>query len=169
MKVSMIVACSENGIIGKDNDMPWRISRDLKNFRKITTGHAVVMGRKTFESIGKALPNRMNIVLSRDKNFRAENIKSVCHVEEVFSVAKDSGYEHLIIMGGGEIYRLFQSYVTYIYMTKIHAEIVGDTSLFLLNDSEWREVCCQLFTAELDDTHDFSFIELEKWVSNVSE
>ncbi|MGV3139088.1 dihydrofolate reductase [Brevibacillus agri] len=119
--ISLIVAYAKNQVIGKDGDMPWSLPADLKNVKEITTGKTIVMGRKTFESIGKPLPNRRNVVLTRSRAFHPEGVDVVHTKEEVLALGD------VIIFGGAEIYRQFLDVVDRLYITEIDLETEGDT------------------------------------------
>ncbi|UIO41224.1 dihydrofolate reductase [Brevibacillus brevis] len=119
--ISLIVAYARNQVIGKDGDMPWHLPADLKNVKELTTGKTIVMGRKTFESIGKPLPNRRNVVLTRSQDFHPEGVDVVHTKEEVLSMGD------VIIFGGSEIYRQFLDVVDRLYITEIDLETEGDT------------------------------------------
>lgn len=119
--ISLIVAYARNQVIGKDGDMPWHLPADLKNVKELTTGKTIVMGRKTFESIGKPLPNRKNIVLTRSQDFHPEGVDVVHTKEEVLAMGD------VIIFGGAEIYRQFLDVVDRLYITEIDLETEGDT------------------------------------------
>lgn len=123
--ISLIVAMSSNSVIGKDNKLPWSIPEDLRYFKDITTGHTVIMGRKTYESIGKALPNRRNIILTQNRDFLAEGCTVVHSVNEVWQLFNRE--EEIFVIGGSEIYHLFLPFASKLYITQIHAEIEGDT------------------------------------------
>ena len=119
--ISLIVAYAKNQVIGKDGDMPWHLPADLKNVKELTTGKTIVMGRKTFESIGKPLPNRRNVVLTRSRDFHPEGVDVVHTMEEVIALGD------VIIFGGAEIYRQFLDVVDRLYITEIDLETEGDT------------------------------------------
>lgn len=119
--ISLIVAYARNQVIGKDGDMPWHLPADLKNVKELTTGKTIVMGRKTFESIGKPLPNRRNVVLTRSQDFHPEGVDVVHTKEEVLAMGD------AIIFGGSEIYRQFLDVVDRLYITEIDLETEGDT------------------------------------------
>ena len=141
MKVSLIVAVSENGVIGKDNDLIWHLPKDMRFFKEITTGHHVIMGRKNFESIPhkfRPLPNRTNIIITRQSNYKAEGCVVVNSVEEALKVAKSNEENEAFIIGGGQIYKLAvdAGLVDKIYLTKIYYSFDGDTFFTELN-SDW--------------------------------
>lgn len=125
MKISMIAAMSENRVIGSGNDIPWRIPGEQKRFRSLTTGKALIMGRKTYESIGKALPNRRNIVISHNNSYSAAGCEVVHSLEEALELLKT---ESEVFIGGGEaIYRAALPYAHRIYLTTVHLQLSGDT------------------------------------------
>jgi dihydrofolate reductase len=124
MQVSAIVAMSKNRVIGRENQLPWRLPEDLKRFKKITMNHPIIMGRKTFESIGRVLPGRANIIISRNSHFQAPGAKVVGSLEDALSLCKNE--KEVFIIGGAEIYKLAMSRIQRIYLTLVHQEIQGD-------------------------------------------
>lgn len=120
--VNIIAAISKNGVIGIDNKLPWHLPADLKHFKELTTGHTVVMGRKTFESIGKPLPSRTNIVLTRDRSFKHDGVLVAHDFNTIYNLKKE-----VFIIGGKDIYELFINEAQRLYITRIHATIHGDT------------------------------------------
>lgn len=138
MKVSLIVAMDRNRVIGKDNDIPWRIPKDWEYVKNITKGHSIILGRKNLESIGRALPNRRNIILTRDKDFNFDGCEIVHSIEAVFELCKKE--EEIFIFGGEQIYNIFLPFVEKMYITKIHYEFKGDTFFPDVNFDEWNEV-----------------------------
>jgi dihydrofolate reductase len=135
--VSFVVAMARDGVIGRDNAMPWHLPADLKHFKALTMGKPMLMGRKTFEAIGKPLPGRSTLVLTRDPQWRAPGVTTVHSVEEALQAAGDA--PELCVVGGAEIYRLTLPFVQRIHLTRIHASIPGDTVFPSLDVSEWRE------------------------------
>lgn len=127
MKLSLIVAMSENRVIGVDNRLPWHIPEDLKRFKKITSGHPILMGRKTFESIGRVLPNRTNIIISRNREYRVEGA-FVCHSlqEGIEFASKAPGSDEVFVIGGGEIFKEALPKADRIYLTTVHWPYEGD-------------------------------------------
>lgn len=123
--LSMIVATADNRVIGKDNQMPWHMPADLQYFKKVTLKKPIIMGRKTFESIGRPLPGRRNIVISRDKNYQAEGIELVSSVEEALEAAQ--GVEEIMVIGGGKIYEHCLPKAQRLYITHIDLDVEGDT------------------------------------------
>ena len=166
MKVSLIVAVSENGVIGKDNDLIWHLPNDMLFFKETTTGHHVIMGRKNFESIPhkfRPLPNRTNIVITRRSDYKAEGCIVVNSLEEALKVAKCNGENEAFIIGGGQIYKLAidAGVVDKIYLTKIHHSFDGDT-FFPELSSDWIKT--NKIENKTDEKHRYSydFITLEK-------
>lgn len=144
MNISIIVAVAENGIIGRNGQMPWRLSSDLKSFRRITIGKPVIMGRKTFQSIGKPLDGRANIVITRDTTFAPDGVTTANSIEVAIATARTlaqaSGAAEIMIIGGAEIYRAALPYTNRIYLTRVHAQPQGDTSFIAPSGGGWNEV-----------------------------
>ena len=166
MKVSIIVAASENGAIGKDNDLIWRFPNDTRFFKDTTLGHHVIMGRKNFESIPhkfRPLPNRVNIIVTRQENYTARECKVVNSIESALDVARKNQESEAFIIGGGEIYQLAltKNLVDKIYLTRIHNEYEGDT-FFKKLSSQWREKSRIKYSADEKHPYVYSFITLEK-------
>ena len=166
MKVSLIVAVSENGVIGKDNDLIWHLPKDMKFFKDTTMGHHVIMGRKNFESIPhkfRPLPNRINIVITRQSDYNAEGSIVVNLLEEALKVAKSNEENEAFIIGGGQIYKLAleANLIDRIYLTKIHHSFDGDTFFSALN-SNWKEIKREDCFKDNNHKYDYSFIVLEK-------
>ncbi len=160
MKLSIIVAMDRNRVIGKGDALPWHISSDLKNFKKITMGKPIVMGRKTHESIGRPLPGRDNIILTRDKNYQVEGCTVLHSMEEIFEHCKD--VKEVMITGGSEIYKLSLEQATNLYLTEVHTEIEGDTYFPEFDRDEWEEVSREDFEADEKNEFDYSFVLLER-------
>ncbi|RXJ01807.1 dihydrofolate reductase [Anaerobacillus alkaliphilus] len=156
--ISLIVAAGENNVIGSDNVMPWHLPADLAYFKKTTTGHAVVMGRKTFESIGKPLPNRKNIILTRDQQFEVEGCDVIHSVEEVFDFEKG---QELFIIGGAEVYRQLLPHANKVYLTRIHKSFEGDAFFPELNDG-WQLVSTEKHEADEKNPYQYEFQIYEK-------
>lgn len=151
--INLIVAASKNNQIGIDNKLPWHISEDLKYFRKTTQGHTVLMGRKTYESIGRPLPNRTNIVLTRDKNFSAEGVSVIHSFEEGLKLCEN---DDVFIIGGGEIYSLFLPYADYLYITLVDKVIEGDTAFPEYKD-QFNLISSKPGETLTEDNHRFTF------------
>ncbi len=166
MKVSLIVAVSENGVIGKDNDLIWHLPNDMRFFKETTMGHHVIMGRKNFESIPhkyRPLPNRTNVVITRQSDYKAEGCMVVNSVEAALEVAKQNGDSEPFIIGGGQIYKLAleANMIDKVYLTKIHHSFEGDTFFPELN-SDWEEINKIENKADEKHSYNYDFITLKK-------
>ena len=165
MDISVIVAVAKNGVIGKDNQLLWRLSEDLKLFKKHTTGHAIIMGRKTFESIGKSLPNRINIIVSRNKSLEIEGCKVVNSLENAIEIAKNlSEKNEIFIIGGEKIYQLAQPVATKLYLTKVDTKIEGDAFFDEKPYLNWSIISTVYYPKDEKNEHDFEVIEMRKKV-----
>jgi dihydrofolate reductase len=160
MRVSLIAAMAENRVIGVNNTLPWHLPDDLKRFRRLTTGHAVIMGRKNYESIGKPLPQRRNVVVTRRADFQAPGCVVVHSVEEALAAAGDD--PEVFVIGGAEIYREMLARADRLYLTLVHAHIAGDTLFPEFDLREWRETARE--RQEPDDRHRYacSYITYER-------
>ncbi len=170
-RVAMIVACSENGVIGTDGDLPWHLPADLKHFMRSTKGCSVIMGRKTFESLDRPLPNRLNIVLSRRmSDDRDDGVRVAGYIEDAIEIASTSDMESPIwIAGGGDIYRQameMPGLVDLIVRTRVHAQVAGDTVFPQIEANRWERVRCEQFPA--DEKHAYS-MDIEWWVGRYVE
>ena len=140
-EIIIIVAFSKNGrIIGNNGKIPWNLPEDLRRFKELTTGNAIIMGRKTFESIGRALPERMNIVVTRNKDFCVEDAYIAKSLEKAIEIAKNAGYKKIFICGGQQIYQQMMDYADYIYATEVCGEYEGDAFFPKINENEFVEV-----------------------------
>ena len=158
--ISLIVAASTNNVIGAAGDLPWRLPADLQHFKAITMGTPIVMGRKTWESIGRALPGRQNIVITRQPDYGADGCTVVASPQEAIKAAGDA--EEIMIIGGGHVYEAFLPLADRIYLTRVHAEVEGDAFLPEIKADEWR-VDSKDFRAA-DSANDFGvdFLELNR-------
>ena len=158
--ISLIVAASTNNVIGVGGDLPWRLSADLRRFRALTTGKPIVMGRKTYESIGRPLPERQNIVVTRQAGYVAEGCDVVDSTQAALDAAGDA--DEVMVIGGSHIYAVFLPLAGRIYLTRVHAEIDGDAFLPEIPNGEWSVSSSELHSA--DDTNDYSteFVVLER-------
>lgn len=161
MRISIVVAASANNVIGADGELPWRLPEDLKKFKAITMGKPMIMGRATFESIGRALPGRRSIVLSRQADFEAEGCDVVSSPADALSVAGD--VEEVMVIGGGKVYSQFLPLAGRIYLTRVDATIEGDTFFPDLDTDDWRVVEAERFPAGEEREYGFSF---EVWERN---
>ncbi len=166
VKLALIVAVAQNRVIGRDNKLPWYLPNDLKYFKQTTLGKPVIMGRKTYESIGKPLPGRTNIVITRQTDYQPEGVKVVSSVEDAIKVAESvcliDGQEEAMVMGGAEIYGLTLPHCERLYLTEVHAEVEGDAWFPEYDKSEWAEVTREDFKAEGPNPFDYSFVVYER-------
>jgi dihydrofolate reductase len=162
MKISLIVAAASNNVIGRDNRMIWRLSDDMKRFRRLTTGHCILMGRKTFESLGRPLKNRTNIVVTRNSSFRAEEAEIFPSIKAAVAFAELSGEDELFVIGGGEIYRAFLPVADRIYLTRVLAEPEGDAFFPDFAEEEWMVTLEEAHLADEKNDHNFVFIDMER-------
>jgi len=160
MTISFVVAMSKNRVIGKDGVIPWHMPADFKYMRKITDGKPLIMGRKTHESIGRPLPNRKNIILTRDTSYKSDGCIVVNTKEEALSAAKPA--KEIIIFGGEGIYKMFLDKADRMYLTIIDANIDGDTFFPKFNKSEWKEVFNEKHKRDVDNQYDYEFLTLER-------
>ncbi len=157
-KLSIIVAMSSNRVIGVNNSLPWHLSEDLKHFKTLTTGHTIIMGRKTYESIGKPLPNRRNIVISRNLNAFYGGVEVVHSLEDAFSTSSND--EEVFIIGGSNIYEQSLHLVEHLYITEIKKAFEGDAFFPEIDKSLWIESARETHTSS--DGLEFSFVSLQK-------
>ncbi|QQS19562.1 dihydrofolate reductase [Candidatus Saccharibacteria bacterium] len=155
--IAIVVAVAENGVIGSRNDLPWYLPADLKHFKKVTSGHTVVMGRTTFESIvarlGKPLPNRKNVVLSRDKSFEHKGASVIHDIQEIATLAED-----VYVIGGAQVYAAMLSSADMLYVTQVHANISGDAHFPGINPAQWQEVSRESHVADERNQYDYDFV-----------
>ncbi|HSR62446.1 MAG TPA: type 3 dihydrofolate reductase [Gammaproteobacteria bacterium] len=160
MKISLIVAMDRKGVIGREGDLPWRLSSDLKHFKKITMGKPIIMGRMTHESIGRPLPGRENIVISRNKDYTANGCTVLNSLECVY--AKFHDVDEIMIMGGEDLYRQTLDKADRIYLTEVHADLEGDTHFPEFDRESWEEVERYDFKKDEKNEYDYSFVILER-------
>ena len=156
--LSLIVAISDNYVIGKDNKIIWHIPEDLKRFKELTTGHTIIMGRKTFESLGKVLPNRRHIILTRDMDYTVENenVQIVHEIEKLDEYLDDK--EENFVIGGAIIYRQFMPKVEKMYVTKIHEKFEGDAYFPIIKEEEWDVIERQEGIKNEENPYNYEFI-----------
>jgi dihydrofolate reductase len=158
MIISLVVAASDNNVIGKNNQLLWHLPKDLKFFKNVTWGMSVVMGRKTFESMGsKPLPGRKNIVITRKTGWNAEGVSVADSVDAAVALAEASNYKEIFIIGGGEIYLIAFDRANKIYMTRVHAELEGDTYFPVIEKNDWTLVSKTDNPADEKHAYAFSF------------
>jgi dihydrofolate reductase len=160
MRISIIAAVAENGAIGKDNGLLWHIPEDMKRFRELTTGHAVVMGQKTYESIGRPLPNRTNIVLTQDPDFQAPGCVVCFSLDEALEKAGEVEKEEVFVIGGGMVYRQTLPMADRLYVTVVRGDFEGD--VFFPDYSEFRKVVSR--EERQDEKYRYDFLVLEREV-----
>ncbi len=158
-KKSIIVAMAKNGCIGKNNNLPWRLPADLKFFKKTTLGHPILMGRKTFESIGsKPLPGRKNIVITTQKDFTSEGVEVFHNLEDAFQAT----LEDLFIIGGANIYSQTLQKADYLYITKVHTDVDGDAYFPKINIQDWKLIQEETYLADEKNQFDMTFQLFER-------
>ena len=158
--ISLLVAATENGVIGNDHGMPWHLPDDLKHFRALTLAKPVLMGRKTFDSIGRPLPGRTNLVLTRSPGWSAPGVTVVPDLDAALRAAGAAA--ELMVAGGAQVYALALPRATRIYLTRIHAVIAGDTWLPEIADTDWRETARELHPIDARHPYAMSFVTLER-------
>ena len=170
MQLALICAMARNGVIGNNNALPWRLPEDLRHFRRTTMGHSIIMGRKTFESIGRPLPGRGNIVVSRRADYEAEGVRVQDSLEAALrlaeSIAAIDGTEQAFVIGGAELYRLALPRANRFHLTRIHADIPGDTRLEGFIETEWKEISRRDFGSDIENPYDYSICCLARRKQN---
>jgi dihydrofolate reductase len=165
MIISLIVAASENNVIGKNGQLPWHLPSDMKYFRETTMGHCVIMGRKNFDSIPekfRPLQGRTNIIVTRQKNYSAPGCVVVNSIEKALDKATEKNETEAFIIGGGEIFKQSMGLADKIYLTRIHAKFDGDVFFPSINMKEWKEESVQHYIADKKNKYDYSFIVLSR-------
>jgi len=155
-KFSLIAAHSLNQVIGINNKLPWNLPSDLKKFRELTLNKPIVMGRKTLESIGRILPKRRNIVLTRNQDFKFEGAEIFNHLEDVLNLNNPENLE-IMIIGGAEIYQIFLPYASKLYLSEVKIELEGDAFFPEFNKNNWRLAHSEIFKKNTEDQYDFEF------------
>ena len=163
VRVSLVAALDRGRGIGRGNDLPWRLPDDLKRFKALTLGKPVLMGRKTAQSLGRALPGRANLVLTRGSGVPFERMRAVASLEQALSVAAADGAEELCVIGGGEIYALALPHADVLHLTEVDA-VVGDADTFFpaWDPTQWREVARERHAADGRHAHAFDFVEYRR-------
>jgi dihydrofolate reductase len=161
--LALIVAAADNGVIGSNNALPWHLPEDLRHFKRVTMGKPIIMGRKTFESIGKPLPGRTNIVITRNPRFQAAGVEVVSSLaaalEMATHVAMRDSVDEAVVIGGAEIYQAALPQADRLYLTEVHAEIAGDAVLPAIDWTQWREASREHHAAQ---PFDYSFVRYER-------
>ncbi len=160
MKLAIIVAMDKQGLIGKENDLPWKLSADLQYFRKVTMGKPLIMGRNTHESIGRPLPGRKNIIVTTNKDYQAEGCFVVQSLEQAFIACGDA--EEAMVMGGASLYEQLLPQADKLYLTHVHAELEGDTWFPKWEKSSWQEINREDHPADEKNQYSYSFVVYER-------
>jgi dihydrofolate reductase len=158
--ITLIVAVADNGVIGRDNALPWHLPEDLKRFKRLTMGKPLIMGRKTFESIGKPLPGRLNIVVTRDTNYQREGVAVVHGAAAAIEAAADA--PEVMVIGGADLFRLFLPGAGRIHLTRVHAQIHGDVTWPALDIRQWEVIETARHEADERHAHAMTFEVWEK-------
>ncbi|WP_444920263.1 dihydrofolate reductase [Microbulbifer sp. CnH-101-G] len=164
--IALIAAVARNGAIGRDNELPWRLSGDLQFFKRTTMGKPVVMGRKTFESIGRPLPGRANIVVTRNPDWHSEGVEVVSTLEAALELAdkhaQEAGASELMVIGGAQIYRLSMPHAARLYVTEVDAEVAGD-AFFPEVDDSWVEVARECYPASEKNEYNYALVRYDRF------
>lgn len=159
-RIALIAAMTENRVIGRENRLPWRLSADLRRFKSLTMGKPVIMGRKTYESIGKPLPGRSNIVVTRDPDYRAQGCRVVHSLEQALEAA--AGHDEVMVIGGAQLYRQTLDRAERMYLTLVKTELDGDTLFPQIEMRHWRELERESHRADEKNEYDYDFVTLER-------
>jgi dihydrofolate reductase len=166
IQLAVIVAAADNGVIGCNDALPWHLPEDLRYFKRVTLGKPIVMGRKTFESIGRPLPGRTNIVISRNPDYRADGIRTVTSLDDALQLAEDiaviDAVEELMVIGGAQIYAEALPRADRLYYTAVHGIVDGDAFLPAIDWTQWRELSRETHSAVPPNTLDYSFLTYER-------
>lgn len=169
MIISLIVAADENNGIGKDNQLPWHLPADLKHFKNLTSGHTIIMGRKTYDSIGKALPNRRNMVISRTPGLRIPDAEVFSSLEQALGACRqdqqskpESDAQEIFIIGGAEIFKQAFPLADILYLTRIHADFEADTFLETINEGVWLKTETESHEVDEKNKYPYTFIKYRK-------
>lgn len=166
MKIALLWAMAQNRVIGRNNSLPWHLPEDLKYFKRITLGKPVIMGRKTFDSIGKPLPGRTNVVVTRNPQWAHDGVKTVTSLEAARDlcepIAANDGVDEAMIIGGAQIFELALPLADRLYLTEVHAEVAGDTFFPEFDRTDWEEVAREDFAADGANPYHYSFVVLDR-------
>tara|TARA_R110002050_G_scaffold269917_2_gene412663 strand:+ start:213585 stop:214076 length:492 start_codon:yes stop_codon:yes gene_type:complete len=160
MKLAIIVATDEQGLIGKENDLPWKLSADLQYFRRVTMGKPLIMGRNTHESIGRALPGRKNIIVTKNKTYQAEDCTVVHSINDALLACENM--DEVMVMGGASLYEQLLPTADKLYLTQVHASLAGDTWFPTFEKNEWIEISRENHQADEKNEYAYSFIVYDK-------
>ena len=166
MKLALVVAQSENRVIGRNNNLPWHLPEDLKYFKSVTMGKAIIMGRKTFESIGRPLPGRTNIVVTRNQEYRFKGVDIVHDLQEAIDKVKSlsliNGWDEAMIIGGSQLYEQALPLADRLYLTQVHHQVDGDAYFPAINEQDWEKVDSKSFESDDANPYNYSFIVLNR-------
>jgi len=162
LKLSLIAALDSDNGIGRDNDLPWKLPDDLKRFKALTVGKPILMGRRTAQSLGRALPGRLNLVLTRSGQVPFEGMQAVASIEQALQAAADTGAEELCVIGGGEIYRLAMAQATDLHLTWVHTTVPADTHFPPVDPALWVEVAREHHAADERHAYAFDFVDYRR-------
>lgn len=157
MPLSILVAVAENGVIGCRGALPWHLSADLRRFKRLTMGHTIVLGRKTWESIGRPLPGRRMVVVSRQATYRVNGARVVSSLPQAFEVARESGDQQPFVVGGAQIYHQALPLATRLYLTRVLADVTGDTHFPAFSAVDWQLVESEPHEADARNDHPYCF------------
>lgn len=160
METAFVVAMDENGLIGRDNDLPWRLPADLQYFRSVTMGKPIIMGRHTHESIGRPLPGRQNIVITSLADYQAEGCEVVHSVDKALRIANTT--DEVMVIGGASLYKQMFDQVDRLYLTRVHATLEGDTWFPDWDKSQWQQISCESHPADEKNQYAYSFEVYER-------
>ncbi len=161
MIISIVVAASQNDVIGRQKKLPWHLPADLKHFKRLTTGHHVIMGRNTYESIGRPLPNRVNIIVTRQRDYAAPGCRIAINLQEAFDMAKQAGETECFVIGGGDLIGQAIVWADRIYLTRIFHDFIGDTFLPQINPDDWKITKETHFPPDDKNPFPYAFIEYQ--------
>ena len=165
LPVAIVVAVADNGVIGRGNALPWDLPDDLQHFKRTTMGRPIIMGRKTFESIGRPLPGRLNIILTRDDAWQAAGVSVATSIDQAIDIAEGQalidGADSVMVIGGAEVYRQALPFTSRVFLTRVHGKVHGDAFFDLGQIALWRELSRLEISAGERNSHDFSVVELE--------
>lgn len=163
MIISLIAAASENNVIGKDHWMPWDLPAELAYFRAVTRGKTVIMGRKTYDSVGRPMPNRHNIIVSHNPDLEIPNVDVVGSIEEALELARKDELDEIFVIGGEQIYRVAMSYADRIYLSRVHTEIEGGEAFFPdFDEKDWKLVSSEKYESDAENAIPFTKLVYER-------
>jgi len=166
IRLAIVVAVASNGTIGFNNELPWRLPEDLKHFKRITMGHPIIMGRNTYDSIGKPLPGRTNIVVTRQQEWFADGVQVVHSLSQALDAGRRAavrdGVSEVMVIGGAEFYRQIIPQAECLYLTEVHAIVEGDAFFPAIDHGEWRELERKKYEADSRNPYPYSFVTLER-------